>query len=79
MNLNEEHELPPLSASATIHGGLRGAVKAEVTLGPVPPPPPYERARLWMMRLRWFIEPLVTGISDAFKIRRPENPPPSSL
>ena len=72
MMVAKAHEQPPLEVSASFTGGLQGIVNAEATLGPAPPPPPlYDRVWSRLVQLRWLVEPLVTGISDALTVRRP--------
>ena len=72
MRLDEKCELPPFEANAAFTGGLQGTLNAEVTLGPAPPSRPslYERSRPWLMRLRWFIEPILSGATQAFTVCR---------
>ena len=44
----------------------------------IPSSPLYDQARIWLMRLRWLVEPLITGISDALTVRRPSRERPAA-
>ena len=82
MMVAKAYEQPPLEVSAGFTGGLQGIVNAEATLGPAPPPTPpvplYDRLWSRLVQLRWLVEPLVTGISDALTVRRPSRERPGA-
>lgn len=59
-------------AATAIAVGRIGLEIGLIRSAPKPPRPPlWERAWTGLTQMRWFVEPLVTGISDALAVRRP--------